>query len=126
MTAKPDPLELRKRLTFEQAEGAEPLPAQLKPKEISKSLRARLWEVIHRSIDGSRYRTVEGDTELIEPWESISYHLHDQREHEMVDEFENDFDTFVQKSKRTIAHGDYLQVFGWIQYVSGRRAVLHS
>src|SRR5258707_86598 len=38
----------RKRLTFEQAEGAEPLPSQLKLREVSPELRARLWRIFHR------------------------------------------------------------------------------
>jgi plasmid rolling circle replication initiator protein Rep len=33
----------RKRLTFEQAERVEPLPTQLKLKEVSKELRARCF-----------------------------------------------------------------------------------
>jgi hypothetical protein len=36
----------RKQLTFEQAEGAAPLPTQLRPGEISPPLRAKLWEPI--------------------------------------------------------------------------------
>jgi hypothetical protein len=35
-----DPFEWRKGLTFEQAEGAAPLPTQLKPKELSQRLRS--------------------------------------------------------------------------------------
>jgi hypothetical protein len=37
----------RKRLTFEQAEGAEPLPTQLELKKVSPELRARLWRIFH-------------------------------------------------------------------------------
>jgi hypothetical protein len=47
--------EERKRLTFEQAEGAEPLPSQLKPKELSKELRALLFEAIWLSMKGGLY-----------------------------------------------------------------------
>jgi len=35
-----DPYADRRRLTFEQAEGAEPLPRQLQTKEVSQELRA--------------------------------------------------------------------------------------
>jgi hypothetical protein len=38
-----DPYAERKKLTFEQAEGAEPLPTQLKLKELSPLLRSALW-----------------------------------------------------------------------------------
>jgi hypothetical protein len=44
----------RKRLTFEQAEGAEPLPAQLKLREVSQELRARLWQIFHQELAGAR------------------------------------------------------------------------
>jgi hypothetical protein len=39
----------RKRLTFEQAEGAEPLPSQLELQEISPELRARLWSILPKT-----------------------------------------------------------------------------
>ena len=35
----------RKKLTFEHAEGAEPLPSQMQLKEVSPQLRAVLWRV---------------------------------------------------------------------------------
>jgi hypothetical protein len=43
----------RKRLTFDQAEGAEPLPRPLNLKEVSTELRARLWTIIHRMLAGA-------------------------------------------------------------------------
>jgi hypothetical protein len=51
------PLALRKTVTFEQAEGVEPLPRQLRLKELSKELRAKLWFVIHENFDGHAYRS---------------------------------------------------------------------
>ena len=44
----------RKRLTFEQAEGAEPLPSQLKLKEVSNELRALLWNIFFRELSRRR------------------------------------------------------------------------
>jgi hypothetical protein len=44
----------RKRLTFEQAEGVEPLRAPLKLKELSPELRARLWYIFHEELAGAR------------------------------------------------------------------------
>ncbi len=111
-----DPYAERKALSFEQAEGAEPLPAQLRLRELSNELRAHLWEAIYRSLKRSYYRGQDG-SEFLEPWENIFYRLHVYREHRMVDEFENDFQGLVEKTKETIKNGDYLAVFGWIQYV---------
>jgi hypothetical protein len=48
-----DPYAERRRLTFEQAEGAEPLPTQLKRKELSQELRALLWNALYRSLRSS-------------------------------------------------------------------------
>jgi hypothetical protein len=45
-----DPYADRKKLSFEQAEGVEPLPRQLRLKEISPELRALLWREVHGSI----------------------------------------------------------------------------
>jgi hypothetical protein len=41
----------RTNVTFEQAEGLEPLPSQLKPKELTKGLRAGLWYVLHAHLE---------------------------------------------------------------------------
>lgn len=46
-----DPYRDRKRLTFEEAEGIEPLPSQLQLKELSPQLRAKLWKVILESMN---------------------------------------------------------------------------
>ncbi len=42
-----DPYADRKRPTFQQAEGFEPLPAQLLLKEISQELSASLWAIVY-------------------------------------------------------------------------------
>lgn len=41
----------RKSITFEQAEGLEPLPSQLKLKVISPAIKARLWAFIYKDIE---------------------------------------------------------------------------
>jgi hypothetical protein len=63
----------RTKLTFEQAEGLEPLPAQLKPRELTQRLRASLWYVLHQHLLGARreYNLVVG-----EPWNSILHANH--------------------------------------------------
>jgi hypothetical protein len=49
----------RKHLTFEQAEGVEALPRQLLLKEITKELRAKVWQVISHSLN--QHRASDGD-----------------------------------------------------------------
>lgn len=111
-----DPFTHRKRLTFEQAEGAEPLPAQLQLKELSQGLRARLWDVVYRSFKDSREY---GDDRpyFRQPWASIFEGMHIYRYHLMADEFENDFDELVRQTKIVFVDGNYLAVFGWLQWV---------
>jgi hypothetical protein len=46
-----DGLEVRKSLTFEQAERVEPLPTQPKLKELSPAFRAAAWDLILGSIE---------------------------------------------------------------------------
>ena len=61
-----DGFEHRKGLTFEQAEGAVALPAQLQPKEVSPELRAFLWRVVYDSFVKHTHHKING-------WWSIVY-----------------------------------------------------
>src|SRR5690349_7159930 len=89
----------RKRLTFEQAEGAAPLPSQLKLKEISKELRALLWDVLYRSISASvttewiNLRTTIYI--LTEPWRSIAYAKFVYRDFNAAHAFNDDSAHFI-------------------------------
>ena len=69
--------EARKRLTFEQVEGAQSLPSQLQPKQISSELRALLWEVLHKSMR----RGIIAGIRARNPWEGILYNIHVYRNH---------------------------------------------
>jgi hypothetical protein len=46
----------RTKLTFEQAEGLEPLPTQLKPKELPIRLRNSFWFFLHRRLERATNR----------------------------------------------------------------------
>jgi hypothetical protein len=110
----------RKNLTFEQAEGTEPLPSQLQLKEVSSQLRALLWEVIHTSLaDDIEYPFDYQDSHpwFKERWPSILYDNHVKREHQMVDEFANNANKLIEKTKTIFTKGDYLQIFGFLQFV---------
>ena len=66
----------RRKVTFEQAEGLEPLPTQLKPKELSAALRARLWYVLHHGLKEATHHS-EFDKPTIEgPWLTILFEMH--------------------------------------------------
>jgi hypothetical protein len=108
----------KKRLTFEQAEGAAPLPSQLKLKEISKELRAALWSVIYTHLaDATKYSPMGGGSYLSSPWDRIFRHMHVARDHAMADEFQNDAQLLISKVKSIFQEGDHVAIFGWLQYV---------
>jgi hypothetical protein len=116
--ASDDPYADRRKLSFEQAEGAAPLPSQLKLKEISQELRARLWRVIHTRLEeATEYPTMGGDFYLRQPWEGIFRYMHVHRDHRMVDEFRNDASNLTGGVKQIFEKGDYVAIFGWLQYV---------
>jgi hypothetical protein len=118
-----DPYELRKRLTFEQAEGVEPLPEQLKLKELSQQLRSALWRVVYGSLVAARETPgIGGGPYVSIPWSTILRDMHTFRYHRMEDEFNNKFKVVVDETKAVFAEGDYLAVLGWLQWVFRRQA----
>jgi hypothetical protein len=115
-----DNFEDRKQLTFEQAEGVEPLPSQLKLKELSPQLRSVLWRVVHDSLLSSRQRPEYGYAFFGMPWSNILRDMHTFRYHRMDDDFVNRFDVLVAKIRQVFEGGDYVAVFGWLQWVLRR------
>ena len=110
----------RKALSFEQAEGIASLPRQLELKDLSGELRARLWHVVYESIRRCHHRgnRIRGDRSyLFEPWSSIFYNMHVYRDHAMVDDFQNTPSELIATTRSTFERGDYVAVFGWLQWV---------
>jgi hypothetical protein len=101
----------RKRLTFEQAEGAEPLPSQLKLKEVSNELRALLWNIFFREL-----RVDEGGRYLSEPIVTLLYEWHVKRQFKAADEFSPNYLDWVEKLKPVFMEGDYVEIFGFVQW----------
>jgi len=98
-----DPYAERRKLTYEQAEGAAPLPSQLKLKEVSQELRARLWRVIYTHLnEATDCPSTGGRSYLRSPWEGIFQYMHVARDHAMADEFENDARKLTAKVKTDI------------------------
>lgn len=104
----------RSKLTFEQAEGASPLPSQLALREISQELRAVLWSQVHESI--GVYHGV-----VTEPWEIILRHMHIYKEHKMADEFDSRWAVQSNKIKKIFTDGNYTDIFGFLEYVLRHR-----
>lgn len=115
----------RKTLTFEQAEGAEPLPRQLQLKKITKEFRARIWEVLVRSLNESSCS--DGDLlypKLIvtTPWLGILYDKHVRRDFALADEFTHAFSDQKEALRAIIVDGDYVQVLGFLQWLIRHQA----
>lgn len=103
----------RKNITFAQAEGAAPLPSQLEPKELSRELRALLFDVIYTSL--STYSN--GIGQLADPWYGIAYRLHVRYLYQPSNSFRKDTVHTSSLMKRICFEGDYIQVFDIIQQI---------
>jgi hypothetical protein len=105
-------IEERKKLTFAQAEGIEPLPSQLKLREVSPKLRAALWKFIH---DHLQDHTLRGDIDT--PWSTILKEVHVYHRHRMADDFSNRASILIQETRSLFESGDYAKIFGWLESV---------
>jgi hypothetical protein len=104
----------RRKITFAQAEGVEPLPKPLKLKEISQELRALLWGLIYDSMEEDCDRRTG---HIVGAWYAIVRHKHVFFDHKMLDDFSRNFDSNKNVVRSVIEHGDYVQVFDLLQYV---------
>lgn len=109
-------IEQRKRLSFEQVEGVEPLPSQLQLREISPKLRAVLWHYIHSQLKTCT-ETEYSRRYLIDPWLSILQDEHVYRQHGMVDDFVNQTNQLIPETRDIFENGDYVAIFGWLEFV---------
>lgn len=113
-----DPIEIRQKLTFEQAEGVERLPEQLKPKEMSEKLRSYLWYVAYENMKTAIKNNMYGRGSYFEGgWERIFYDHHVFRLNRFADEFKNDAASIIRDCNHTFKSGTYVEIFGFLQYV---------
>jgi hypothetical protein len=117
----------RKKLTFEQAEGAAPLPTQLLPKELTKELRARLWQVLYLELSENIERDDHRYPSYFQGrWLTILKDKYVFRDHEMIDGFQNRALDHIEAMKHQFSRGSYLQVFGLIQFFLRHPACPHD
>jgi hypothetical protein len=112
-----DDFQDRKKLSFEQAEGVEPLPSQLQLREVSRQLRALLWNTIHGLLRESTERSDYGQPYLDKPWSTILREEHVYRRHQMVDDFINNAKELIRETRDIFELGDYVAIFGWLEFV---------
>ncbi len=109
-----DPYEFRKRASFAEAEGIRGPPPQLKLKEVSRELRAKLWNVLYSNLKESCI--AYGDrVRLTGPWFDILFYLHVNVQFHMADEFSNDGGYHAERIKKLILNGSYIDIFDFIQ-----------
>jgi hypothetical protein len=110
-----DEVARRRGLTFAQAEGAEPLPSQLKRTEVSNQLRAVLWSYVHselvRTAVREMYSYVGGS------WKAALQDAHVYFFHKPVDEFETSFGDASNAVKAVLMKADWVTFYGWIQHL---------
>ena len=106
----------RKNLTFEQAEGVAALPRQLRPGEITASLRSKLWKIFFEKLD-SRKTTGNYGHQLGFPWNQILIDYHVNHQNKMVDKFSSKLRSHVSELSDLFNAGSYADVYGFVQFV---------
>jgi hypothetical protein len=107
----------RKKLTFAQAEGAEPLPRQLALGEVSPELRSRLWHIVHESLAKHTQHHHYAPSSLGGKWPAVLYRKHVVRDHRMADEFKNSSEDLTRSLKKVFSDGSYVEVFDLLQWL---------
>ncbi|RYZ63884.1 MAG: hypothetical protein EOP09_16900 [Proteobacteria bacterium] len=104
-------------LTFSQMEGMTSLPEQLKLRELSQELRAKVWFVVYAylkdGIDDSDYNPVFKDN-----WARIVLWWHVHHEHKFADDFRNVPNERIAEFKAIIANSAYNRVFDLLQFIA--------
>jgi hypothetical protein len=118
-----DPYADRRLLTFEQAEGVEPLPTQLSLGEMPQSLRALLWRVVYDYLERATGYSSMGDIPpwLDTQWEQILRAHHVIRNHGMADDFSNNAKKLISEIRGIFEKGKYHAVLGFLQFVMRRK-----
>jgi hypothetical protein len=111
--------ERRRELTFEQAEGISPLPAQLNLREIPVQTKALLWAAVFAEL---QLRTSKYGSTVFDPILTIARRHFIQVEHGMIDEFRNDFERITKRWKEYFtAKATYTETLGFVQWLLRER-----
>lgn len=117
----------RKKLTFEQAEGLEPLPTQLQTKQVSEKMRSLLWFVVYRSMNDSvEYPSIGGRSFLRDPWKDIMNTHAIFVQHQMADDVDNTAKKAMENAKKHFAVGSYSELLGFVQFILRHKKCPHN
>lgn len=107
----------RREISFAQAEGQEPLPSQLRAKEISPELRAKLWRIMYLVLDNSKTYVGTVGYSVANPWREILHDWHVDRLHGAYDDFNYLFREIVARTKVIFFSESYISVFDLLQFI---------
>ena len=113
----PDP----RYLTFSQAQGYEELPRPLKLEELNDDARARLWSLLYFDVSRKRKDLRLGRFHLGGEWPSILGSLHISFHNLPLDEFDMNFERFVQGYKPFFLTEPFFRVFDLLQAIMRHR-----
>ena len=106
----------RKDLTFEQAEGIDPLPSQLARGQISQEFRARLWAELIKHFEASHRNFEMAPGRLDIPWSRILQDANVRRYHRL-DDFPREYRQAVARVQQIIEQASWSDVLGWLEFV---------
>lgn len=117
----------RKRMTFEQAEGVEPLPSQLQLGELSPELRARLWRVVYEDLQAELVPKRYSRGPWLGPvWKTVLYNQFTLREHQPADEFDDEAAEHIERLKSLFMYEGYVSVLGFVQHALRNQKVRYN
>lgn len=113
----------RQRISFAQAEGAEPLPQQLKIREVSQQLRSLAWRLVYESMQHDiDHPTMGGYPYFKGRWKTILYDWHVLHKNGFADEFFNKAGDLVEEIKDIFSRQDYIRIFDFVEFVIRHRS----
>ena len=110
-TQKPDPLEQRKKLSFEQAEGIAPMPSQLARGDISQEFPAVSRAELDARLDYCKHN-VRGTSFSEGPWETILKNAHVFRDYKPIDDFSNRYHDLIGEVRKSSSARSVVAGFG--------------
>lgn len=105
----------RGQISFEQAEGVEPLPAQLGLKQISQVLRARLWQIFLIHVD-DEMGAIGLRTNLGPIWRTLFKDYCVSKLGMFSDEVGDRRTDFIDRLKPSFQQGQYSEVLGTVEW----------
>ncbi len=112
----------RRKLTFSQAEGIDPLPQPAELGELPEKARARLWKLIYESMKQSSPPNMIGGPSFVgEPWRSILCDYYVDVQNGAVDEFDDQFHTRTETLKKLVLEGPFNRVLDFLEFVMRHR-----